>query len=184
MTFSQYEIYYLALIGASVISAACGVFCWLMNPAKLPVYEKLPRQRTIGAVFSFLGLLWCIPHATPIVWSWMLPWLFPLVILSTILAYLFLDYLLSRAIGGLLILSAYFFLHDSFTFHTPGAWLLTVLCWALGIAGLFLSAKPHLLRDFIRKLASSALWRIISLLFFMAFAGVTLFAGIFHILRS
>jgi hypothetical protein len=184
MTITPYHIYTAALIIAAITAASIGITAYRMNPQRLPQYESLPRWRGSGAVLAFLGLLWCIPHATPIVWNWMLPWLFPLVIICTVLAYLFLDYLLSRAIGGLLILSAYSLLHESFTFHTPLAAVLTIFCWALGIAGLFLSAKPHLLRDFIRCLSSSSRWRLGTLLFFAGFAGITLFAGISHCWRS
>ncbi len=181
MIVTDYNIYCYGLLIAAVIAAGIGIWCWRVNPANLALLEKLPRNRTAGTVVGFLALLWCVPHAAPIVWDWMQGWLYPLVFICTVLGCLFLDYLFSRALGGIFILGSIYFLHESFTFHTPAAWIMTVSCWIIGIAGLFLSAKPHLLRDFIRLIAGSRRWRTVSTLFFTFFAGYALIAGIMHL---
>ena len=184
MIVTDYNIYCYGLLAAAVIAAVIGMWCWKMTPATLALWEKLPRNRTAGTIIGFLALLWCVPHATPIVWDWMQGWLYPLVFICTVLGCLFLDYLFSRALGGIFILGAIYFLHESFTFHTPAAWILAIICWTIGIAGLFLSAKPHLLRDFIRLIAASRLWRSVSTGFFTFFAGYALIVGIMHLARG
>ena len=184
MIVTDYNIYCYGLIIAAVIAAVIGIWCQRMNPASLVFWEKFPRNRTAGTIIGFLALLWCVPHAAPIVWDWMQGWLYPLVFICTILGCLFLDYLFSRALGGILILSAIYFLHESFTFHTPAAWILAIICWIVGIAGLFLSAKPYLLRDFIRLIAGSRFWRTAATVFFMFFAVYTLIVGILHLTRG
>ncbi len=183
---TDYNIYCCSLVFTAAISAVIGIWCWRMNLTNLAVWEKLPRNRTAGTILGFLALLWCVPHATPIVqdWAWLVGWLYPLVFICTVLGCLFLDYLFSRAFGGILILSAIYFLHESFTFHTPAAWIMAIISWVIGIAGLFLSAKPHLLRDFIRLTAKDMLWRTVSAGFFMFFAGYSLIVGIMHLTRG
>ena len=186
MIVTDYNIYCCSLVFTAAISAVIGIWCWRMNLTNLAVWEKLPRNRTAGTILGFLALLWCVPHATPIVqdWAWLVGWLYPLVFICTVLGCLFLDYLFSRALGGIFILGAIYFLHESFTFHTPAAWILAIICWTIGIAGLFLSAKPHLLRDFIRLIAASRLWRSVSTGFFTFFAGYVLIVGIMHLARG
>jgi hypothetical protein len=178
---ANYNIYCCSLIIAAVIAAVIGIWCRQTNQANLSFWEKLPRNRTAGTILGFLALLWCVPHATPIVWDWMQGWLYPLVFICAVLGCFFLDYLFSRALGGIFILSAIYFLHESFTFHTPAAWILALISWTIGIAGLFLSAKPHLLRDFIRLIARNRLWRTVSSVFFMFFAGYSMIVGILHL---
>lgn len=184
MIVTDYNIYCCSLIIAAIISAVAGMWCWRMKQSRLVFWEQLPRSRAAGTIVGFLALLWCVPHATPIVWDWMQSWLYPLVFICTVLGCIFLDYLLSRALGGIFILVAIYFLHESFTFHTPAVWIFALSCWIFGIAGLFLSAKPYLLRDFIRLIARNWLWRTVSALFFMGFAGYSLIVGILHLSKG
>lgn len=178
------NIYIAALFACGIVSAIVGGWAFRMNEKKLPKWEKLPRNKSIGVVLAFLCLLWCVPHARPIVWTWMLNWLYPLVVVFTVLGLYFLDYLFSRALGGLFILLTYYLVHEAFTFLTPAMGLLAVAAWCLGIAGLFFSGKPHLLRNFIRKLARSAKWRTATGLYFIFFAVLTLTLGAVHAFRG
>ena len=155
-----------------------------MNTTRLPKWESLPRNKNMGVILVFLCLLWCVPQARPIVWDWMLPWLYPLAITFSILCFLFLDYLFSRGTGGFFILLTYYFVHEAFTFCTPLTALFALMCWVLGIAGLFFSGKPHLLRDFIRKLAKSSRIRYVTSAYFIAFGILCLTLGIIHMHRG
>lgn len=181
---TDYNIYCIALMITAVIAAVAGIWCWRMSPANLGFWEKLPREKVSGTILAFLALLCCVPHAVPIVWTWMLPWLYPMVFICTVLGCLFLDYIFSRALGGILILGAIYLLHESFTFHTPAAWILAILCWIIAIAGLFLSAKPYLLRDFIRLVARHKIWQAVSSVFLIFLACYSLIAGIMHLTRG
>jgi hypothetical protein len=179
-----YLIYTAALIVCGAISLLAALWAGRLNTARLPSWESLPRNRSVGVVITFLCLLWCVPQAKPIVWEWLLAWLYPLVLVFTVLSFFYLDYLFSRALGGFFILLTYYFVHEAFTFHTPLTALLAISCWVLGITGLFFSGKPHLMRDLIRKLARSARLRYITCFYFSFFGVLCLVLGLVHAFRS
>jgi len=181
---TDYNIYTAALFACGVASAALSIWVLKVNSSNLSTRERIPRNKTAGTILALLCLLWCIPHAKPIVWDWMLPWLYPLVVACTMLAYFFLDYLFSRAIGGLFILLAYYFLHESFTFHTPSAPTLVILSWIMGITGLFFSAKPHLCRDLIRKFAVARNYKYATTGYLIILSLFCLTAGVMQALRK
>lgn len=181
---NAYQIYITALIACGLASLVVALWAVRMNLERLPKWESLPRSKNFAVVLVLLCLLWCVPQAKPIVWDWLLPWLYPLAVAFSILAFMFLDYLFSRAIGGVFILLTYYFVHEAFTFHSPAMALFAIMCWGLGIAGLFFSGKPHLLRDLIRKLAKSTAVRYVSSAYFAAFGIWCLTLGIIHAFRA
>ena len=144
-------IMYLILLPLCAVAClACAWFLLRVNAAALPAAEKLPRARIAGTVLGFIDLLWCIPNAMPILPESLHRYLLPLAILLTILAYIALDHLLSRAIGGFMILTAHFYLKESFANPTAGSMIFAVACFLFGTIGIFLSGKPHLTREIIR----------------------------------
>ena len=62
----------------------------------------------------------------------------------------YVDYPNARAVGGALILLGYLTVHYAFDMELPGAPVLTVLAWLVGIWGIVLSAQPWRLRDEFR----------------------------------
>ena len=162
-------IYRGALVFAAVLELVFTAWILRLRPADREKLDRIPRARKTGIALGFLALLWCVPHARPIVFDWMLPLLYPAVIVCTVLAYFFVDYLLSRALGGIFILGAYFFVHGAFDFHTPGTAGLSLLYWGLGIAGICFSGKPCWMRDLLRKCADDPRVR-----YFAAFYAVLL----------
>ena len=156
---SDITIFIAGLFGMGIIGTLTAIFMLQLKTDNIGYYEKLARLRHAGAVIAFICLLWCVPNAKPIVWDWMLPALYPLVIICTIIAWCFLDYLFSRALGGLCILTAYWFLHDAFTFHCFLSPVFAIFCWIIGIAGLLFSAKPYLFRDMLRKISAKNSWK-------------------------
>ncbi len=177
---TEFSIYVVSLWLGALITIGATLWVSLLNPQNLPSRQALARNPQWGVILGLLCLLWCIPHAQPIVWDWMRPWLLPLAIAFAGIGYFFLDYLFARALGGLLILSAYYYLHASFTFHTPASQLFAVMCWSFGIGGLFLAAKPYLLRDLIRQMAVDWRWKVALQLFLAVFALYCLTVGIVH----
>ena len=131
--------------------------------------------------FAVVDLLWCIPHTRPLLPDNWHIFLFPAAILFAFVAYNYLDYLFSRAIGGFFILLAYYFLPESFSLHSPAAPIFAIFCFCMGTAGIFFSGKPFLLRDFIRKAADSVRFKIASAAFAMAFGLFSLVLGIVHL---
>ncbi len=157
---TYYMIYVagLLLFGCAVVFS--GIWIIKLNPDNLSIKEKLPRNVWLGMIFGVAGLIWCIPHSKPILPDSLHPYLIPAVIVCAFLAYNFLDYLFARAIGGFMILLAHYFLHESFTLHTPASPVFAAFCMAMGIVGIFFAGKPYLFRDFIRKAAGNHRLRI------------------------
>lgn len=144
-------IMYLILL--PLCAAAMLVGAWLLlrvGRHNLAEAEKFPRARIAGTVLGLVDLLWCIPNAMPILPESLHRYLLPLAILLTILAYVALDHLLSRAIGGFMILTAHFFLKESFANPTAGSMIFAFACFVFGTIGIFISGKPHLTREIIR----------------------------------
>ena len=174
------SIYKAALFVLAAALVGIGIFTLRLNPDNLEKYEPLPRNRVAGGIFTFVALLWCVPQVRPIIWTSWLPLLYPLVIVCTFLAVAYLDYLLSRGFGGFMILASYYFVHASFTYHTAGAHFFAILCWVMGIVGIFFSGKPHLMRDLIRKCCLSPVWRFGTTAYCFIFALFALVAGILY----
>jgi hypothetical protein len=174
-------IYTTALFALTIGLVGAGVFSLRLSPANLERYEPIPRNRIAGGVLAFIALLWCIPHTRPIIWTSWVPLLYPLAIFCTVLAIVYLDNLFSRALGGFMILAAYYFLHGSFTWHSTGVVIFSLLCWGFGIVGIFFSGKPYLMRDLMRKCAASPGWRFATAVYCFIFALSALIAGIAHL---
>ena len=156
---SELVLYRAALIFAAALELLFAGWVLKLRPEDREKTDRIPRARKTGIALGFLALLWCVPHARPIVFDWMLPLLYPTVIVCSVLAYFFVDYLLSRALGGLFILGAYFFVHGAFDYHTPGTAWISILYWILGIAGICFSGKPCWMRDWLRKCDADARFR-------------------------
>lgn len=132
---------------------AVAVVTLVLNPKTLPYFEKLPRNRYLGIVIGWVAMFGCIPHAAAVAPAMILPYLTPIAVITPVLCFFFVDYLFSRAVGGSFILIAYYFLHASFNIHYPFMPLLAVFCWLLGILGMWISAKPHIMREYLRNAA-------------------------------
>ncbi len=167
-----------SLLLAALIWAALGCWTYTLNGDKLPRWEKLPRNRAVGALLGCAALIWCIPHARPVVFDWMVPYLWPMAIGGTVLGYCFLDYLFARAAGGLLILVSYHFVHGTFDFHTQGAPFLAILYWIIGVFGICISGKPYWLRDLLRALCGKVRLRLFTCGFLLLLGVATLLGGL------
>lgn len=141
---------------------------------RLPQAERLLRHRILGAVLMLLALAWCIPQIRAVAWNFLAPWLWPLAIAATVASYFYLDNVVSRAIGGLLIMGAYTFLAFSFTTRLPTGVYGACIAWFWGIVGILISAKPCWLRDFLRLGARRPLWRMLA----AGLAGLTACFGV------
>lgn len=155
---------------ASAVFLAGGIYICQLNEEKLPRAEKLCRNRILGMLLGWAALAWCEPQARALTWDWMLPMLWPMVAIFPILGYWFLDFLFSRAAGGLAILAAYYYLQEAFALnlelHIAGAFL----AWSLGFVGIAISAKPCYLRDWFRAASRKKYvrWSMAGYLFLLA----------------
>lgn len=152
-------IFTILLFGFAAISAVTTFWAFRQSPETLNKCESLPRNILFGVILAGIDLAWCVPESQPLVPVGMKPWLIPMAIASLWIVYQFLDYIFSRALGGFLILLAHYLLFASFAYHAPLAPLFSTFCLAMGTLGIFFCGKPHLMRDLIRKIASSKRWR-------------------------
>ena len=92
--------------------------------------------------------------------DFLLPFLWPLAVVTPILGFFFVDYPAARAVGGLLILQGYTLVHYPFDLVLPGFPVLAVTGWLAGIAGIWVSAQPWAMRDYLRLAARSKIFRL------------------------
>ncbi len=152
-------IYPCALGAWALLCAALAAIALRLRPELSERLDKLPRAAVPGAILGFIDLLWCIPNVKPIMSESLHPYLIPAACVAAVLAWIFLDKLLARATGGFLILLAHYFLKESFADALPGSAFFALLCLAFGTLGIFISGKPHLLRDILRRLCANPSWR-------------------------
>ena len=117
-------------------------------------FASLPRHVWGGMLIGLPCLAWSAWHAC-IMLEGGLAWLHPVVWLLVptiaILAYFYLDYLFSRALGGFFILAANEMIHCSFAYATPVRSLFSVACLMMGVMGLFMLGTPWRMRDAIAR---------------------------------
>ena len=172
-------IMYRILLPVGALLSLTGAFFLLkVNQTNLQEAEKIPRARIPGAILGLIDLLWCIPNAMPILPESLHKFLIPLALVLTVLAYIALDHLFSRAIGGFMILTAHFYLKESYGAPVPGAMIFAVFCFILGIIGIFISGKPHLTREIIRL--GTGKYRFVMPVFLILFAAVSLMTFAFQ----
>ena len=145
----------ILLYAAAVVSlAAAAVFILTVrrDPQTHRLIEKLPRERISGSILAAIALLWCIPNIRPIFMpdSPFQNLVVPLILLSIVLAALFLNYLFARAVAAILILGAHAVLKAGYPVSPSGYPVLAALVLIAGVIGIVISAKPYWLRDWFR----------------------------------
>jgi len=178
------KIFPFSMILLAFLAGFFAIIILKSGSEKLPVLEKIPRSRLWGTFLGVFVLLWCAMESRPLVSDSFQKYLIPLAIFSTWLGYMFLDYLLARALGGFLILLAHYYLFESFALKTPLNPLFPILCFIMGTFGIFISGKPYLLRNLIRRTLSDRKWKSATIAA-LAIYTISGFAyGIYHIMAT
>lgn len=142
------------LIAAAVSLAAAVAFLLTCrdDPAMRRALDKLPRERISGTILGAAALIWCIPNLRPIFMpdSPFQNLIVPLILVSIVLAAVFLNFLFARAAAAILILGAHAVLKAGYPANPPGYPLLAALVFEAGMIGIVLSAKPYWLREWFR----------------------------------
>ena len=136
----------------SLLAAAAFILTVRRGDAVRALYDKIPRERISGTILGAVALLWCVPNIRPIFMpdSPFQNFILPLILLSIVLAAIFLNYLFARAAAAILILGAHTVLKMGYPAQLPGYPVLAALVLVAGIIGIVLSAKPYWLRDWFR----------------------------------
>lgn len=171
-------LFSLVCLGTAVLLlSAC------RNEALLPRWENIPRMRVPGIVLTAAAIFWCVPNIRPILdpGSFLQNLLIPLAVVAVILCAVFLDYLVSRASAALLILTAHYFLKETFAADVyPASAFFSAGVLLFGCAGIVSGIKPWWMRDWIRALFRRPWVRFVSagLLIFIAATGLWVFFSV------
>jgi hypothetical protein len=126
------------------------------------VWRQLPRERNIGIAIGAVCLVWSAYYALPMLEGGLAkyrPLIKILVPVTTVLAYLFLNYVFTRAMGGLMMIAATYMLHQAFVAHLPLRPVFSLICYVVAVAGMFALAAPWHFRDLLHRAAERASWR-------------------------
>ena len=169
-------------IAAAVALAAASVFILTVrrDPATYRRIESLPRERITGTALTVVALLWCVPNIRPIFMpdSPFQNFILPLILLSIVLASIFLNYLFARAAAAILILGAHTVLKMGYPAQLPGYPILAALVLIAGIIGIVLSAKPYWLRDWFRLSFRNPAVRWCSAAYFLLLGAMSCFCAV------
>lgn len=135
-----------------------GLLFWRWVPKHRDLWRSLPRERTVGTVLGFFCLTWSAFLAAPLLEGGLAPLrrLLPVVvILVTVGSWYCLDYVLTRALGGFLLLAANFLLHEAFVAHAALRPVLSVALYLVVGAGMIMIAYPYRFRDLLEKGATN-----------------------------
>lgn len=149
-----------ALAGFVLIGAAIWVAFSL--PKSPDLWRRVPRERYIGSIMGWICLLWSATLVYPILEGKLvairnaLPYI---VVFVAAASFFCLDYLFTRALGGLILLIVNYLLHLALISHLPARPLFAVFCYLFGIAGLFMIGTPYRFRDLLDKATHERQWR-------------------------
>lgn len=121
-------------------------------------FASLPRNVWWGMAIGIPCLAWSAWHACIMLEGGLakfhtIVWL--LVPTIAILSYFYLDYLFSRALGGLFILAANEMIRCAFAHAIPLRPLFSLVCLLIGVMGLFMLGTPWRMRDAISLAAKN-----------------------------
>lgn len=140
----------------------CGLFT-LKKISDFPtIWKTLPRERTVGTIIGCFALAWSVWLAIPLFEGGLqsLSTYLPFVAIAVaVTSYMFLEYLFTRALGGFLILTVIFLMHEAFAASVPARWVVSALCYLIVLCGMFMIGSPWRFRDGLRKLVENAEFR-------------------------
>lgn len=162
------------LFGCALLGAAAVGY---LLPKHETWWKTIPRARYGGTVLGFIGIGWAVGLAGPMVQgllggkqdgflvrsfanSPLLPLL--LVCLITAGCYFLMDYLLARALGGLILLAANLLLQQAFAIAlaVPQRVSLAAVCYILGTYALFMLGTPYRFRNLLERMTQKPAWRL------------------------
>jgi len=173
------KMFSLALILFGVASA-CLFFYILacMKVSYIEKAEKIPRNFTLGMIFGFAAVCWCVPQAIAIFSAGMTPIIYWVAVIAFVVGILFLDYLFARAFAGFIILLSHYFLAESFAADLHLLWLFSSLCVIMGVFGIVIGGVPHLMRDLLRNICRRPVWKILMCIVAASYSILGLVTGI------
>lgn len=163
------------------------MLAWIM-PRRPMLASRIPRNRLAGSILMFSAVAWLAFAAIEMIGlnpeSQLRLFILLLVPALTVLFATTLDFLVARALGGLLLLACASLIDLAFREATPARLLFSAVCYVVSGAGFVLVITPWLSRDLLEKCAAKPVWRwcmlvpaLLAGLFFTVYTAICL-AGI------
>ena len=158
-----------------IIFGAVLVFIGILIISILPKKEKfakqLSRERNMGTAMGFIALLWAANLTIPLLKDFFpnpAIFLYPIVLLLTILSFMYLEYLFTRAFAGLLLLMCRWIITEAYIDHAPMRPVLTIICIIIAIFCMIFIQWPWIFRRSIDKILTAKKFRLnTSIVFFI-----------------
>ena len=140
-----------------------GAWLFLFGTVRWPdLHRGLPRERVLGGIVATLCLIWAAYQVLPMLEGGLARYRIVVkltVPVVAVLSYFHLDYLLTRAVGGLLLLVLNHLLHAAFVAQIPMRPLFSAICYVISLAGFFMVGAPWRFRDVLERAGESVQWR-------------------------
>ncbi len=160
--------------------------CWTLLPKKKNLWKSLPRERVAGIILGVVCLWWSAAHAYPLLEGGLAKlrvFIAPLLVVISVLSYFLLDYLFTRALGGFVLLTVNWLLHEAFAAHIPLRHTFSAICYLLGIFAIVIIATPYHFRDLLDKITNVPRWRLATASILGISGSVLLFISIINHVR-
>lgn len=138
----------------SALLAAAAAGCWFALPHRPELWRQVPRERYAAAVIGLVCLLWTARLAAPMLEGGLAgfrAYLIPGAFVLAAACFWMLDYLMARALGGLVLLAVNELLHLAFVRHALARPVFALVCYMLGVAAMFMIATPYRFRDLLEQ---------------------------------
>lgn len=173
------------LFGLFLVAAA--VFTMRILPSHQDLWRSLPRERKVGILLALIAMAWSAFEVNLMLegsLAKLRPLLVPIVIVTTLLSYFLLDYLFTRALGGLLLLISSLLLHQAFSVFAPSRWMYALVCYVVAVAGMFMIGSPYRFRDWLEKVTVNRQWRLASATALAVGGVILMVVAVVHVVQT
>jgi hypothetical protein len=147
----------LSLAVFSLIVCALVLLFLLQPGGRYPFLKTIHREQKIGSLVAALALGWSGVQGFQLLGedfpriAGAIPLATPLLIIAV---YFLMDYIFTRALGGLLIMLICDLLFQTQELQMPGRVIFSLAAYALAVAGMYMIGQPWRYRDLLFKAAA------------------------------
>ena len=152
-------LFRIGLLLWAVFSFAAACWIFTLNGGNVSRRIAIARSRWVGGIAGGAALALTVPQMQALLWSWLLPWYIPAIVVFLILSIIYLDYPGSRGVAGIVLIGAYYFLYYSFALQMPGALAGCIFFWVAALWAIAVSGKPCWMRDHVQWLSKHPVLR-------------------------
>lgn len=157
-----FEILSVVMIG---LLSTFAVYFIKVLKVKKGQWRTLPREKYIGIAMMALVFVYAAYHGRFMLEGGLAtyrPYVWFLIPIATALAYFFLDFIFTRALGGILVVLTLEILSSGYIINLPYRGLFSAHALIYGIIGLVLIGLPWKFRNFVQKACEQDLFRRVS----------------------